>query len=87
MHKVNDNVIINGVLLCSAVSSRSKTRYTSPTDTSFIFAFPLLVRDGSVNTGTKFAHSDKSVKLGRHVHWTLLFDKTNGSTLGNKWFR
>ena len=46
-----------------------------------------LVRDGSVNMGTKFAHSDKSVKLGRHVHWTLLFGKTNGSTLGNKCFR
>ncbi len=34
-----------------------------------------------------FAHSDKSVKLGRQVHVTLLLDKINGSTLGNKRFR
>ena len=46
-----------------------------------------LVRDGSVNMGTKFAHSDKSVKLGTHVYWTLLFDKINGSTLENNCFR
>ena len=45
------------------------------------------MRDGSVNMGTKFAYSDKSVKLGTHVHWTLLFDKINGSTLENKSFR
>ena len=64
----------------------STTSYTFPVQTGGIFYFPL-VRDGSVNMGTKFPHSDKSVKLGRHVHWTLLFDKTNGSTLGNKCFR
>ena len=34
-----------------------------------------IVRDGSVDMGTKFAHSDKSVKLGTHVYWTLLFYK------------
>ena len=42
----------------------------------------LLLRDGNVNMGAKFAHSAKSVKLGTHVHWTLLWDKINGSTLG-----
>ena len=45
------------------------------------------MRDGNVNMGAKFAHSAKSVKLGTHVHWTLLFDKINGSTLGNTCFR
>ena len=33
------------------------------------------MRDGSVIMGAKCAHSDKSVKLDTHVHWTLLFDK------------
>ena len=35
----------------------------------------------------KFAHSDKSVKRGRQVHVTLLFDKIKGSTLEIKCFR
>ena len=35
----------------------------------------------------KFAHLDKTVKIGTHVHRTSLFDKINGSTLGNRCFR
>ena len=31
----------------------------------------------SIHVRAKCAHSEKSVKLGRHVHWTLLFDKIN----------
>ena len=38
----------------------------------------LVVKDGSVNMGAKFAHSDKSEKLGTHIRWTLLFDKISG---------
>ena len=45
----------------------------------------ILVKDGSVTN--QFAHSDKSVKLGRQVHVTLLLDEINGSNLGNKCFR
>ena len=35
---------------------------------------------------TPFAHPDKIVKIGTHIHWTLLlfYDKINRSTVGNK---
>ena len=33
------------------------------------------VRDGNVNSGAKFAHSDKSVILGTQGHLTLFLDK------------
>ena len=43
-----------------------------------------LVGDGNVNMGAEFAHSAKSVKLGTHVHWTLLFDEINEERGGLK---
>ena len=40
------------------------------------------MKDGSVIN----VHIRISVKLGRQVHVTLVFDQINGSTLGNKCF-